>query len=652
MSFLPQSFLDKKLLKNYILNSKCENSSTTGWALYEDAAGVAPVDGTGVVTSNEATFASNTSSPLHAPADFKLTKVTGSSQQGEGVSYSFSIDSADQAKVLRISFDYKTADVSGTALVDGDVRIFIYDVTNAQLIEPSQRDLLVNSNGTYIGEFQSNSNSTSYRLIFHIAQAVSASQWTLNFDNVSVGPREIARGSVVSDWTSYTPTLTNITIGNGSTVFKQRRVGDSMEIEGAILFGSTTSVGGDMGINIPSGFSVDTSKINSADGSTFGQIGWCSAYDAGGTTIRELGYVTMDGSSLVRFYLSSRNDAGTSDDWSATFPFTWATTDQVYVHIKVPIVGWSANSNISSDFGGRVIALRAERDGSAQSVSGDTSAKTVIYNSVSTSFGGDTVAGLDTSTGIYTIKESGWYKASAGVVLTGCTSADPIDLNIVANSTVVASITNYDAQTARVMNLESGALKLVAGDTLKVTVDPVTDGTYDIADNTSTRFSIEKVQSPQTLVGSETVVATFTGSDTTSINSGGANERRLGQTGTETIDTHGALSSGIFTCPFTGYYVVTAGCALSPVTSDSGISLRFKKNGTQIYGVTNTVILDGVENEYNGVQGSCPPISCNAGDTLEVYVYHDNGGSTARNMSADYGSSAHSTLQYVGFHKL
>lgn len=75
---------------NYIATNS--GDLTVGWTPYADAAGAQPVDGTG--GSPTITWGSTPTTPLRGRNSFLLTK-TNVNSQGQGVSYSFTIDRAD-----------------------------------------------------------------------------------------------------------------------------------------------------------------------------------------------------------------------------------------------------------------------------------------------------------------------------------------------------------------------------------------------------------------------------------------------------------------------------------------------------------------------------------------------------------------------------
>lgn len=89
-----------------------------------------------------------------------------------------------------------------------------------------------------------------------------------------------ARGGA---WTSTTPTLTGLTIGNGTAVMRSRQVGKDIEFEFEIVFGSTTSFTGSVYVNFPvtavtylQYHRLGLSQVMSAPGGIIynGSLGW------------------------------------------------------------------------------------------------------------------------------------------------------------------------------------------------------------------------------------------------------------------------------------------------------------------------------------------------------------------------------------------
>lgn len=157
----------------------------TGSHLLANGGDTSPVDGTGGVVTG-VTFTQNTSTPLVGTGSFDLNK-DANSREGTGVSTDFQINSIDKGVPLQISFIYEglTGIILGTS---SDVRVFVYDITNAVLIPVTPLRTIagpVNTPKTFVGQFLSVSTSVNYRLIIHIA-TTSAITWDFLFDSVVV----------------------------------------------------------------------------------------------------------------------------------------------------------------------------------------------------------------------------------------------------------------------------------------------------------------------------------------------------------------------------------------------------------------------------------------------------------------------------------
>ncbi len=156
----------------------------TGASFLGNGGDAAPVDGAGGVSSG-VTFTRNTSTPLVGTASFDLGKIA-SSEQGQGVSTDFVINTVDKGKPLQIDFVYEGS--SGMVLgASSDVQVFIYDIDSAKLIPVTPLQTIkgpVSSPLTFSGLFTATASS-NYRLILHIA-TTNASAWDLLLDSVFV----------------------------------------------------------------------------------------------------------------------------------------------------------------------------------------------------------------------------------------------------------------------------------------------------------------------------------------------------------------------------------------------------------------------------------------------------------------------------------
>lgn len=117
------------------------------------------------------------------------------------------------------------------------------------------------------------------------------------------------------DWTSYTPTLGGITIGNGSREGRYMQIGKTIIFSMRLVFGSTSSITGTPSMDLPV-----SAKITQFF--TTGEI-----EDAGTTRYGIMGQVVANSATV---YLYVGNVTGTylaGSLISSSIPMTWTTND-------------------------------------------------------------------------------------------------------------------------------------------------------------------------------------------------------------------------------------------------------------------------------------------------------------------------------------
>lgn len=581
----------------YISNPNAD-ANTAGWATYADAAQASPVDGTGG-TAN-ITWTRNTTTPLRGIADFILTK-DAANRQGQGVSTDFSIDSADRASVLRISFDYTISSGTysgGTSSTDSDVTVWIYDVTNSLIIQPAVYKIDGAVSGQkyhFSSEFQASSNSSSYRLILHCS-TTSASAFVLEADNFNIGPNVRQLGSVITEWISFTPTGSFVT--NATYTGKWRRVGDQMEMNVRIAFSGTTTAT-DLSINLPSGYSIDTSKINSSSANT-GIMAYGRALDSGvGNYVLSAAYSSTTAVSIT--YNGTVNNGFVN----ATNPFTFGSgggTDEIDMMIRVPILGWGAVATLGQDSDTRVVAMQATSSTSSLS----NAATTVIVNPTVVV---DTHGAYNSSTGVYTVPVSGIYLVSAAFDDSGAAILvnETADLVLYKNGSSHKRLCLLQGQTT-VGSLEifvsgSSMVQCNAGDTLEIRLGNLTGETLVGNGNSTFNYiNISRVSGPAQVQASELVAAKISG-DPASASSGNPIIFP-----TTSFDTHASynISTGRYTAPAAGIYRV-----YGYITSaNSSVELNIYKNAVSDTKVGST--------DSNGECSYAGSIKLVAGDIIDI----------------------------------
>lgn len=311
---------------NHITNPDAEKDAT-GYSTYADAAASSPADGTGG-TAN-ITFARSTTAPLRGLGSLLLTK-DAANRQGEGGNISFTIDTQDQGKVLTISFDYSVA--SGT-YADDDVAVYLYDVANSAVVQPAPYQIkTTSSSGKFAATFQTASNGSGYRLLWHVA-STSASAYALKVDNIKVSPQTTVIGAAVTDWRSFTPTITN----GGTTSTNNgwwRRDGDSLEMIVDTRF-TGAGAASEVYYTLPNSVSIDSSKVGGINYQTLG-----TGYH----------YNTTNFYSLNALYRSATTLGLVNSSGSAyTQGSALANGHNITFRARVPITGWSSGVTMSSD---------------------------------------------------------------------------------------------------------------------------------------------------------------------------------------------------------------------------------------------------------------------------------------------------------------
>ena len=119
-------------------------------------------------------------------------------------------------------------------------------------------------------------------------------------------------------WTSFTPTWTNLTVGNGTLDCNYVQIGKLVTANYRLLFGSTTAI---------TGAPVSTLPVTGATTLVRGQ-GAVAQYRDDSATTSYPGLVLTSGTTILSWF--KLNVAGANDQASAlssTTPFTWTVND-------------------------------------------------------------------------------------------------------------------------------------------------------------------------------------------------------------------------------------------------------------------------------------------------------------------------------------
>ena len=125
-----------------------------------------------------------------------------------------------------------------------------------------------------------------------------------------------ASGGTFSAWT---PSYTNITVGNGTVVARYTQTGKSVFAYWSFTLGSTSSYGNNARISLP---------VTAASANFVGQ-----GYGLDAGTVEVIGQTKLHSTTLMNLQVPLNGSYGATQA-SATFPWTWTTNDQIILCIQ------------------------------------------------------------------------------------------------------------------------------------------------------------------------------------------------------------------------------------------------------------------------------------------------------------------------------
>jgi hypothetical protein len=238
------------------------------------------------------------------------TSVSGTDDNAVTLSYTVGLEQVFINGVLQVRGSDYTAttgtSVTGlTALVAGDIVTVVcyapFNIANtiAPTLVDAKGDLIVGTAADTVGRLAVGVNNAYLR-------PDSTASTGLKWDNDA--------------WTSFTPTITNLTLGNGVLNARYKQIGKTVIFSIVVTFGTTTSIAGSL---------TFTKPVTSQAGNTLD--GYCVYNDSGTDWI--LGYF-ID-TSATTFAITAANASVTyvkSTTLSSTVPFTWTTNDNIRIN--------------------------------------------------------------------------------------------------------------------------------------------------------------------------------------------------------------------------------------------------------------------------------------------------------------------------------
>lgn len=535
-------------------------AGTTGWLLDSVAAATRPSGSLNGTTAG-ITFSTTTTSPMNGNTSFTFAK-DAVNRQGQLARNNFLIPLEFRAKVLSIKVPYIVNSgtfVAGSSSADSDLIVYVREFNGSVYTwkEPSSFKLLSNSttiSDEYRSEFQTNYDTISADLVLYVA-STSAADYTIKLDDISVSPSKAIYGTPKTDWTPYVPTIGNLgTVTNMQMWWKQD--GDTMLIQGSFTGGVRVAAAATM--TLPSGHSVDTSKIGTSSTACFGFATRNNANDEA--------QVSITYSSPTVMFLGF--DAATVN---------YNDNDNIQILAAVPILGWSSSVKMSSETDNRLYSAGYGGTTSTATNTGDTA---IIFTSLMSK---DTHSSYNSTTGVIKVQNAGTLNvfATFNLALTPTSANAPISIKAKLNGvTKLQGIEYSSALAASTFQPKLfGKIDVVAGDEIQFfSNQQAVAGAQAITNDISmTYFTVEEAKGPAAMAASEKITASARNS------SGQATGAVATITGwSEEEDSHGSFNptTGEFIAPSARTY--RAFCSITIVSPASGdLRLFVYKNGVE-----------------------------------------------------------------------
>jgi hypothetical protein len=286
----------------------------------------------------------NVTSPLREGGDIKLDSKTTTINAFIETPM-FSLDLVDLSKAIVLSFDVtgNSADGNYDVVVmrynsGGTYQETISVAGNASTGTPASAKLPTGTT-TFKGFFVSGSTATDlYAVRFRKLLAVNND---VQIDSLFVGPQSLSAGVAMQESLPYTPTFSAGWGTPTSISAKYRRVGEYLEVTGSFVSGTVAASLGS--ISIPSGLTIDTTKINlqNTTASAGDPVGWISSQS--GASPRSYQLVLAPGTSTNFVYMAGLVTLNNALLPAASVAAIFDSSATTAFYFRLPVAQWSSN---------------------------------------------------------------------------------------------------------------------------------------------------------------------------------------------------------------------------------------------------------------------------------------------------------------------
>jgi hypothetical protein len=322
--------------KTYITNPSGVNDAAaavpTGWA------NVGDLDIVVTKTDSELPREYTTDSGL------KITADSNTQSTADYVYFDFTLDDVDLNRKLKIQWSQKT---TGSYTAGNLAVVITTQADRTTALHTPVTTAIPASTGDFVTTFDAGSTAT-LSLVIRATTDMSTDAGIVISD-VVVGPGQVVQGAAISEWQTFTPTLSTGALG--SVAYNQarwRRVGSNMEIEWRMLQSTGTAGSGSYLITIPGSVTADTSFIQ-VNSIPTGHVGEANVRD---NTSFYLANVFLE--SSTRFGVDIQTSATARSTWGSGSAPLSGTNVGVDLRAIIPIAEWAGSGTVNLGAGSQV----------------------------------------------------------------------------------------------------------------------------------------------------------------------------------------------------------------------------------------------------------------------------------------------------------
>jgi hypothetical protein len=172
---------------------------------------------------------------------------------------------------------------------------------------------------TSIDSFTNPSSGDTLDSPSHAAQHAN-----INDAMVAVQTKLGVGSGTIGTWTTYTPTWTNLTVGNGTVAFAYTQINKLVHVNGRFTLGSTSSVGNNPIFTLPVARHTSALEL----------LGTGFLADTGTGTYLAMPFGSITTTSCYLFRADHTVGSTVIEGGiTATSPMTWTTNDEIYVNL-------------------------------------------------------------------------------------------------------------------------------------------------------------------------------------------------------------------------------------------------------------------------------------------------------------------------------